>query len=165
MAMPKENKKTDYEDEYRLTRAETIETTRSTGSRRRISSIAASPKASSSPVAENTGTLPTLTEGTLASRKRQKAAPADIEKAFSEKEQEEEQEIAPKPPIFLRMRYGLWVRLQYFKTYEFRSALKMAVAVSVLSLPAFIPSSTAWYESVRGQWACMTIIAIMNPTR
>jgi hypothetical protein len=68
-------------------------------------------------------------------------------------------------PFMLRIRYGIWTRLQYFSRYEFKFALKMAVAVSVLCLPAFVPESSSWYYNVRGQWAPMTVIAIMNPTR
>jgi hypothetical protein len=68
-------------------------------------------------------------------------------------------------PFMLRIRYGIWTRLQYFSRYEFKFALKMAVAVSVLCLPAFVPKSSSWYYNVRGQWAPMTVIAIMNPTR
>jgi hypothetical protein len=68
-------------------------------------------------------------------------------------------------PVTLRIRYAIWLKLQYLSKYEFKFALKMAVAVSVLCVPAFIPSSSDWYYSVRGQWAALTVIAIMNPTR
>lgn len=67
-------------------------------------------------------------------------------------------------PLSLRLRYKIWLFLHYLSKYEFKVALKMALAMLLLSFPAFIPSSTAWYESVRGQWSCMTVIAIMNPT-
>ncbi|KAL7315805.1 hypothetical protein PS15m_004979 [Mucor circinelloides] len=67
-------------------------------------------------------------------------------------------------PILLRVRYAIWLRLQYICRYEFKFALKMAVAVLVLCIPAFVPASSGWYWSARGQWAAMTVIAIMNPT-
>ncbi|KAI9480972.1 MAG: hypothetical protein EXX96DRAFT_199060 [Benjaminiella poitrasii] len=76
-----------------------------------------------------------------------------------EKRKEEEM-----TPIMLRIRYGIWLRLQYLSRYEFKFALKMAVAVLILCLPAFIPESSGWYYSARGQWSAMTVIAIMNPT-
>ncbi|KAI8641877.1 hypothetical protein BD408DRAFT_417551 [Parasitella parasitica] len=69
-----------------------------------------------------------------------------------------------KAPVMLRIRYAIWLRLQYMSRYEFKFALKMAVAVLVLCLPSFVPASSGWYWSVRGQWAAMTVIAIMNPT-
>ncbi|ORZ16323.1 hypothetical protein BCR42DRAFT_465619 [Absidia repens] len=69
-----------------------------------------------------------------------------------------------KPPLTLRIRYSFWKSLQWTKRYEFKFSLKMAVAVLVLCMPAFFPSSAAWYQSVRGQWSAMTVIAIMNPT-
>ncbi|KAI8984474.1 hypothetical protein BDF20DRAFT_392181 [Mycotypha africana] len=67
-------------------------------------------------------------------------------------------------PVMLRIRYQIWVYMQYLTRYEFKFALKMAIAVLVLSIPAFLPSWEGWYYSVRGQWAPMTVIAIMNPT-
>jgi hypothetical protein len=70
-----------------------------------------------------------------------------------------------KLPMILKIRYNIWVHLQYFERYEFRFALKMAVAVLVLCVPAFIPSSVTWYNGVKGQWSALTVIAIMNPTR
>lgn len=76
-----------------------------------------------------------------------------------------EEQKKEKPPFMLRIRYGIWTRLKYFSRYEFKFALKMAVTVTVLCLPALVPSSSSWYYNVRGQWAPMTVIAIMNPTR
>lgn len=70
-----------------------------------------------------------------------------------------------KAPVMLRIRYAIWIRMQYMCRYEFKFALKMAVAVLVLCIPAFVPASSGWYWSARGQWAAMTVIAIMNPTR
>ncbi|KAI7906491.1 uncharacterized protein BX663DRAFT_529215 [Cokeromyces recurvatus] len=77
-------------------------------------------------------------------------------------QQKREEKI--KTPIMLHIRYGIWLRLQYLRRYEFKFALKMAIAVLLLCLPAFIPESSSWYYNVRGQWAALTVIAIMNPT-
>lgn len=70
-----------------------------------------------------------------------------------------------KTPIMLRIRYSIWLKIQFIYSYEFKFALKMAAAVLILCIPAFVPDSIGWYTSVRGQWAPMTVIAIMNPTR
>lgn len=70
-----------------------------------------------------------------------------------------------KTPIMLRIRYAIWIKIQIIYSYEFKFALKMAAAVLILCIPAFVPDSMGWYSSVRGQWAPMTVIAIMNPTR
>ncbi|CAO3607852.1 unnamed protein product [Cunninghamella blakesleeana] len=67
-------------------------------------------------------------------------------------------------PLSIRFRYKVWKVLQLTKNYDFKFSLKMAVAVLVLSLPAFFPSSASWYQGVRGQWSVMTVMAIMNPT-
>ncbi|KAI9307758.1 hypothetical protein BJ944DRAFT_254843 [Cunninghamella echinulata] len=69
-----------------------------------------------------------------------------------------------KLPFMIRFRYKLWKSLQFTKNYDFKFSLKMAAAVLILSLPAFFPSSASWYQSVRGQWSVMTVMAIMNPT-
>lgn len=62
-----------------------------------------------------------------------------------------------KPPLLLRVRYGLWYQLQFFKKYEFKFALKTAVAVFVLCVWAFIPSTAAWFNREKGQWASITV--------
>ncbi|KAI8876515.1 hypothetical protein K501DRAFT_231909 [Backusella circina FSU 941] len=67
-------------------------------------------------------------------------------------------------PIMLKIRYSIWLKAQYLTRYEFKFALKMALAVAILCLPAFLPASQSWYTGVRGQWAALTVIAIMNPT-
>ncbi|KAI8995021.1 Fusaric acid resistance protein-like-domain-containing protein [Pilobolus umbonatus] len=72
--------------------------------------------------------------------------------------------VDEKAPLMLRIRYGIWSRLQFVNRYEFKFALKMAVAVLILCIPAWIIDSIEWYEEVRGQWAPMAVIAIMNPT-
>lgn len=70
-----------------------------------------------------------------------------------------------KTPVILHVRYSIWRKIQFIYSYEFKFALKMAAAVLILCIPAFVPDSVGWYTSVRGQWAPMTVIAIMNPTR
>ncbi|KAG2171597.1 hypothetical protein INT43_008323, partial [Umbelopsis isabellina] len=70
----------------------------------------------------------------------------------------------PRPPLNIRLRYFLWQVSRVLSSYDFKFAVKMATAVLILCLPAYIPSSQAWYASVRGQWASVTVIAIMNPT-
>ncbi|KAM3579788.1 hypothetical protein VKS41_007869 [Umbelopsis sp. WA50703] len=69
-----------------------------------------------------------------------------------------------RPPLNIQLRYFLWQVSRVLSSDDFKFALKMAIAVLLLSLPAYIPSSQAWYADVRGQWASVTVIAIMNPT-
>lgn len=84
---------------------------------------------------------------------------------LNEVQEQKEVERPKKAPIIMRMRYDIWLKLQYFERYEFKFALKMAVAVLVLCIPAYTPASMEWYNGVRGQWSALTVIAIMNPTR
>lgn len=173
--MPTETRKPDVDEEYRLTKMKTGETVRRP---RRLSSVA-SHKSSSQIALDRTPSKASKTsKASTTLRKRrtiedsifsQPVSPLPREVTNQESaedvEAQNEAEDTPKLPLFLRIRYNIWLSLQYFKKYEFKFALKMATAVLVLSLPAFFPSSAAWYQSARGQWACMTIIAIMNPTR
>ncbi|KAI7885834.1 hypothetical protein K492DRAFT_190575 [Lichtheimia hyalospora FSU 10163] len=64
----------------------------------------------------------------------------------------------------LRFRYNLWLLLKYITKYEFKFALKMAVAVTALCIPAFVPWTALWFAHDRAQWAAVTVVAIMNPT-
>lgn len=90
----------------------------------------------------------------------------EVPQNYIETDEHPEKEVTEeKAPVMLRIRYAIWLKLQFCRTYEFKFALKMAAAVLILCVPAFIPDSVDWYTSVRGQWAAMTVIAIMNPTR
>ncbi|KAI8368926.1 hypothetical protein BD560DRAFT_398090 [Blakeslea trispora] len=88
----------------------------------------------------------------------------EVPQGPTEMDSQPPKETREKAPLMLRIRYSLWFHLQYLSRYEFKFALKMAIAVLVLTVPSFVPASSAWYFNVRGQWAPMTVIAIMNPT-
>lgn len=62
-----------------------------------------------------------------------------------------------QPPRSRALRYQLWLLVRKLKSYEFKFALKMAVAVSILCVPAFFPSSAAWFIQERCQWASITV--------
>jgi hypothetical protein len=65
-------------------------------------------------------------------------------------------------PFNVRMRYYVWRISQALSSYECKFTIKMALAVFVLALPAYIPSSQEWYASVRGQWAAVTVSNRIN---
>ncbi|ORE10224.1 hypothetical protein BCV72DRAFT_200109 [Rhizopus microsporus var. microsporus] len=164
--IPKEEpKKMVQEDDYMLTKLQTDTSLKPTRSRRSSAGV------------NNDDASPIMIRRRRQSSFRRASdtsndAPRDIrifvpdgvqhtDQSQKTKNEEEEKE---KLPIILRIRYGIWKQLQFFTKYEFKFALKMAVAVIVLSVPAFVPSSVDWYYNIRGQWAPMTVIAIMNPT-
>ncbi|KAI9281806.1 Fusaric acid resistance protein-like-domain-containing protein [Sporodiniella umbellata] len=162
--MPKEEpKKPIQEEEYKLAKIQTnnsIMRTRSRGN-----SLAASTDIDGSPLMIRRRRQSSFHRPSNASNE----SPRDIripvpENAFNEKDMKEEEEKLEKIPLVLRVRHGIWETLQFFSKYEFKFALKMAVAVTVLCIPAYVPSSVEWYYNTRGQWAPMTVIAIMNPT-
>ena len=174
-AMAEQVRKTDVQEEYRLTRMKTTDT--NSRKMRRMSSVVSQSSNTLSPIERLS------TKSTLASvRKRSitkessHSVPSDhlsptIKTPSKEQDLEEgkddteDQQPEENAPLSLRVRYAIWEGYQFIKKYEFKFALKLAAAVLGLTIPAYVPSSTVWYQSVRGQWTCMTIIAIMNPTR
>lgn len=175
--MAEQVRKPDVQEEYRLTRMKTTDT--NSRKMRRMSSVVSQSSNALSPI-ERLSTKSTLTS--LRKRSVTKdsshSIPSDhlspTEKTPAKEEgdleegkdaTENQQPEEEKAPLSLRVRYAIWEGYQFIKKYEFKFALKMGAAVLSLTIPAYIPSSTAWYQSVRGQWTCMTIIAIMNPTR
>lgn len=70
-----------------------------------------------------------------------------------------------KVPFILKFRYKLWLILRYFQSYEFKFALKLSVAVGILTIPAWLPEFNYWFAAVRGPWAALTVSEIiMNTT-
>ncbi|CEP15871.1 hypothetical protein [Parasitella parasitica] len=177
--LPKdEPKKANVEDEYHLSKLQTNTSLSRSRSRRESSVVGLRKTGSKHSAGSNDMSSPLMARRKSSrlvqssSRKRDDVR-IDVEEhpvtddAAEEEEEEEEKkkrERTDKAPVMLRIRYAIWLRLQYMSRYEFKFALKMAVAVLVLCVPAFVPASSGWYWSVRGQWAAMTVIAIMNPT-
>ncbi|KAF7725301.1 hypothetical protein EC973_000311 [Apophysomyces ossiformis] len=152
--IPDNTRSNDAQDEYRLAKIQTNVNL----SRRRSSTLTKLDTRLSKLDTYNSGNH--TNDATLRRRFTQPLAAVkeDLESS------PEEDLTAVTLPLVLRIRYSIWRQFQYMKNYEFKFALKMAVAVMILSVPAFIPSSMTWFNSVRGQWAAMTVIAIMNPT-
>lgn len=57
----------------------------------------------------------------------------------------------------LRFRYNLWLFWKHITKYEYKFALKMAVAVTALCTPAFVPWTAVWFAQDRAQWAAVTV--------
>lgn len=62
-----------------------------------------------------------------------------------------------QPPPVIRLRYRVWMFFRYFHNYEFKFALKLSIAVGLLTLPAWIPAYRVWFHTIRGQWAALTV--------
>ncbi|KAG0324077.1 hypothetical protein BGZ99_002235 [Dissophora globulifera] len=62
-------------------------------------------------------------------------------------------------------RYRLWESLQPFKSDEFKFGFKIALAMSFIGLWSWLPwRNNVLFLNDRGQWAMLTIMAIMSPT-
>ncbi|KAG0305637.1 hypothetical protein BGZ98_003811, partial [Dissophora globulifera] len=62
-------------------------------------------------------------------------------------------------------RYRLWESLQPFKSDEFKFGFKIALAMSFIGLWSWLPwNNNVLFLTDRGQWAMLTIMAIMSPT-
>ncbi|RUP06764.1 hypothetical protein BC936DRAFT_140264, partial [Jimgerdemannia flammicorona] len=68
-----------------------------------------------------------------------------------------------KPPLSIRIRYVLWCQLHRFTAYEVKFGLKMAVAITFLSSLAYFDATMDQFALDRGQWACISILVVMNP--
>lgn len=62
-----------------------------------------------------------------------------------------------QPPPVIKFRYQVWAFFRYFQNYEFRFALKLSIAVGLLTLPSWIPAYRMWFDTIRGQWAALTV--------
>ncbi|KAF8986982.1 hypothetical protein BGZ52_006879 [Haplosporangium bisporale] len=78
-----------------------------------------------------------------------------------------------KPPvrsIFVNVRkpktwrYRVWEFLQHFKTEEFKFGFKMAVALTFIGLWSWLQWNSQVLATDRGQWAMLTVMAVLSPT-
>lgn len=67
----------------------------------------------------------------------------------------------PKPKTW---RYWFWEHLQPFKSEEFKFGFKMAAALSFIGLWSWLPWSNSSFVTDRGQWAMLTVMAVLSPT-
>ncbi|KAF9973985.1 hypothetical protein BGZ73_002765 [Actinomortierella ambigua] len=89
-----------------------------------------------------------------------------------QKHHPQEQPARSEPPrkIFVQVqkpktwRYRTWEALQFFKSQDFRFGLKMAMAQTFIGLWAWLNWSSRTLATDRGQWAMMTVMAVLSPT-
>ncbi|KAF9123973.1 hypothetical protein BGW39_008549 [Mortierella sp. 14UC] len=67
----------------------------------------------------------------------------------------------PKPKTW---RYWFWERLQPFKSEEFKFGFKMAFALSFIGLWSWLQWNNTPLATDRGQWAMLTVMAVLSPT-
>lgn len=60
-------------------------------------------------------------------------------------------------------RESIWSFLQVSNSFQFRAALKMALAVLFLSVFAFIPTTTNFFFDWRMTWSVVTVMVVMSP--
>ncbi|GJJ77572.1 hypothetical protein EMPS_09931 [Entomortierella parvispora] len=61
-------------------------------------------------------------------------------------------------------RYRAWEFLQPFKSEEFKFGFKMAVALTFIGLWSWLQWNNVALATDRGQWAMMTVMAVLSPT-
>ncbi|KAG1251023.1 hypothetical protein G6F68_012493 [Rhizopus microsporus] len=59
--------------------------------------------------------------------------------------------------------HRLYKIIQWCQTVETTFAFKTAAGFVLLTLPAFLPQSAAWFFAWRGQWATVTLMMWMSP--
>ena len=60
-------------------------------------------------------------------------------------------------------RYLLWLGLHRLQGFETRFALKVAMATSLLSVPAWLEQSAGWYNRYQAWWAVIMVWFMMHP--
>ncbi|KAG0223231.1 hypothetical protein BGX31_008637, partial [Mortierella sp. GBA43] len=61
-------------------------------------------------------------------------------------------------------RYRVWEFIQPFKSDEFKFGFKMAVGLTFIGLWSWLQWTNVALATDRGQWAMMTVMAVLNPT-
>ncbi|KAF9580852.1 hypothetical protein BGW38_002338 [Lunasporangiospora selenospora] len=67
----------------------------------------------------------------------------------------------PKPKT---LRYRIWEGLQKLKSEEVQFGFKMAVAMTFIGLWSWLNITSETFATDRGQWAMLTVIAVLSPT-
>ncbi|KAF9929147.1 hypothetical protein FBU30_001824 [Linnemannia zychae] len=67
----------------------------------------------------------------------------------------------PKPKTW---RYWLWEQMLPFKSEEFKFGFKMAFALTFIGLWSWLQWNSLPLATDRGQWAMLTVIAVLSPT-
>lgn len=79
---------------------------------------------------------------------------------------EEEKEIAledRKVSDRVRFRYELWKLMHRLQGFESRFALKVTAVTALISIPAWLPQSSDWWNSNESWWAVVTVWVMMHP--
>lgn len=79
---------------------------------------------------------------------------------------EEEREIAlqgRRVSDRVRLRYELWKVLHRLQGFESRFALKVTVVTTLISIPAWLPQSSDWWNFNESWWAVVTVWIMMHP--
>ncbi|KAF9428754.1 hypothetical protein BGZ94_001166 [Podila epigama] len=61
-------------------------------------------------------------------------------------------------------RYRVWLLIQQFKSDEFKYGFKMASALSFIGLFSWLQWNSHVLATDRGQWAMLTVMAVLSPT-
>lgn len=79
---------------------------------------------------------------------------------------EEEKEIAledRRVPDKVSFRYKLWKLMHRLQGFESRFALKVTAVTALISIPAWLPQSSDWWNSNESWWAVVTVWLMMKP--
>ncbi|CAG8646705.1 6917_t:CDS:2 [Funneliformis caledonium] len=95
-------------------------------------------------------------------------------KIFEHKTRQEEEEelgnevfdpdVTPPSNSIQKFWYNLWRIRNWFDSKYAVFAFKNALVVTCLSLPAFLPESSKWFDIYRGQWAVVSAVLSFAPT-
>ncbi|MCJ1383123.1 hypothetical protein MMC17_006236 [Xylographa soralifera] len=62
-----------------------------------------------------------------------------------------------------QLRYQLWMLLHRLQAFESRFMIKITFLVTLLSIPAWLPQSSGWWNDNESWWAVATVWIMMHP--
>ena len=91
-------------------------------------------------------------------------ADADIQtRSFDGHISQDVNEALQSLPETRTVRYRIWLLLHRLQGFEARFALKVTIVTTLLSIPAWLPQSNRWWNSVESWWAVVVVWLNMHP--
>jgi hypothetical protein len=88
-----------------------------------------------------------------------------VDRKTSQAENKEAEEVVMDRATAGRMtfRFKLWLVIHRLQGFETRFALKVAIATSLLAVPAWLEQSRGWYNDYQSWWAVVMVWLMMHP--
>ncbi|MCJ1399839.1 hypothetical protein MMC11_003042 [Xylographa trunciseda] len=86
--------------------------------------------------------------------------------ALNSMEEEKQHSAVPETNFhkkIAKLRYQLWVFLHHLQGFESRFMVKITLLITLLSIPAWLPESSGWWNDNESWWTVATVWIMMHP--